>query len=94
MLLGRLSGDPPSNERKPPFTIFDLFKNGSPRLRVVERFEDNVDSVTKLVKSLRQPPANITVQIVLWNSRHSLFPGTVNAFGSALKLNHFGSSLK
>ena len=86
MLLGHLSGDSPSNERKPPCTIFDLFKDGSSRLRVVERFEDNVDSTTKLVKSLRQPPAEITVQILLWNCRDWLYPGTVNALGSALKL--------
>ena len=86
MLLDRLIRDPPSNERKLPFTIFDLFKDSS-RLRVVPRFEDNIDSATRLVTNLRQPPANVTVQIVLWNIENSLNKDTVNVLGPALKLN-------
>ena len=87
MLLGRLSGDPHSNQRKPPFTILDLSKDENSRLRVVPRFEDSIDSATRVIASLQQPPVNVTVQIVLWNSRDSLNKGTMNALGSALKLN-------
>ena len=88
MLLDRLrEEDPCSDEEVPPFTILDLFKDESGRLRVVPRFDDNIDSATRVVTSLRQPPANVTVQIVLWNSNYSLHKGTVNAFGPAFKLN-------
>ena len=87
MLLGRLSGDPPSNGGKPPFTILDLFEEESSRLRVVKRFEDHIDSATRVVTSLRQPPANVTIQIVLWNSSDSLNKGTVNVLGPALNMN-------
>ena len=87
ILLGRLSGDNPIIEREPPFTILDLSKDESSRLRVVPRFEDRIDSATRLVTSLQQPPANVTVQIVLWNSEASLSESTVNALGPALKIN-------
>ena len=86
LLLGRLIRDPPSNKRKPPFTILDLFKDERSRLRVVPRFEDSIDSATRLVTNLRQPPANVTIQIVLWNIRDALNKSTVNALGPALRL--------
>ena len=88
MLSDRLrEEDPCSDEEVPPFTILDLSKDENGRLRVTPRFEDNIDSATRVVTSLRQPPANVTVQIVRWNSKYSLHKGTVNAFGPAFKMN-------
>ena len=87
-LLNRLKeGLPRSDEHTPPFTILDLSKDENARLRVVPRFDDNIASATRVVTSLRQPPANVTVQIVLWNSKYSLHKDTVNAFGPAFKMN-------
>ena len=89
MLLDRLRYTPRDDE-VPPFTILDLSKDENGRLRVVPRFDDNTDSATtatRVVTSLRQTPANVTVQIVLWNSEKSLHKDTVNALGAAFKLN-------
>ena len=75
------------DEEAPSFSTLDLCEDENARLRVVSRFHDNIDSATRVVTSLRQPPADVTVQIVLWNSKYSLHKGTVNAFGPAFKLN-------
>lgn len=87
MLLDRLRQRPRSFDEELPFTILDLSKDENGRLRVIPRFDHNIDSATRVVTSLRQTPANVTVQIVLWNSEYSLHKGTVNAFGPAFKIN-------
>ena len=77
--------DPRSDDQAPSFSIFDLCKDETARLRVVSRFDDNIDSATRVVTSLRQPPADVTVQIVVWNNDDWLHEATVNAFGPAFK---------
>ena len=87
MLLDCLREGDPCSDEAPPFTILDLSKDETGRFRVVPRFDYDIDSATRVVTSLRQPPANVTVQIVLWNNGYSLLKGTVNAFGPAFKMN-------
>lgn len=52
-------------------------------------------TVTPFLMNLRQPPANVAVQIVLWDSDHYLKPSVVNALGLGLRIDprFFGSSL-
>ena len=80
-------GDHRSDELVPAFSIFDLCKDETARLRVVSRFDDRIDSASRVVTCLRQPPADVTLQIVLWDSKYSLHKDTVNAFGPAFKMN-------
>ena len=71
----------------PTFTILDLFNDESSRLRVVPRFDSPIDSATRVVTSLRQPPANVAVQILLWDTDGIFDENTLNALGLALKIN-------
>lgn len=71
----------------PPSSIFDLSNDERSRLRVVPRFDVPVDSATKEVASLRQPPANVAVQIVLWETNGDFEGNTLHALGLGLKIN-------
>lgn len=66
------------------FTILDLSKEESSRPRVIPRCYSQ--SAMSIVTSLRQPPANVAVQIVLWNSLEYVSDGLVSALGLGLKI--------
>lgn len=65
-------------------TIIDLPKEGHSQPRVVPRCYS--ESVTSIVTSLRNPPANVAVQILLWNTGDYRQPHLVNALGLGLKI--------
>ena len=71
----------------PTFNILDLSNDESSRLRVVPRFDSPIDSATRVVTSLRQPPANVAVQILLWDTDGIFDENTLNALGLGLKIN-------
>ena len=67
------------------FTILDLSLDEN-QTRVVPRCEST--SVTSILTNLRQPPANVAVQVVLWNAAAGYHnQDVVNALGLGLKLN-------
>lgn len=72
-------------DRASRFTILDLSNDEDSRPRVVPRC-DSI-SVTSIVTTLRQPPANVAVQIVLWNTTGYLNENVVNALGLGLEIN-------
>ena len=51
---------------KSKFTVLDLSHNKNSQSRVVTRCESI--SATSIVRTVRHPPANVDVQIVLWNA--------------------------
>lgn len=70
--------------RESNFTILDLSYNEESVPRVFPRFNDT--SAVRIVTALRQPPANVTVQILLWNSAAYLHQDVVNPLGWGLKI--------
>lgn len=70
--------------RESNFTILDLSYNEESVPRVSPRCNDT--SAVRIVTALRQPPANVTVQILLWNSAAYLHQDVVNPLGLGLKI--------
>ena len=66
------------------FTILDL-SNEDARLRVVSHYEDQ--GIMRIFKSLRQPPANVAVQILLCGG--SLDEQSLDFLGLGLKISPF-----
>ena len=76
----------PKFTQLPKLTILYLSKDKDSRPRVLPRCESA--SVTSIVTILRQPPANVAVQIVLWNAEAGDYDRSVeNALGLGLKIN-------
>lgn len=69
---------------KDQFTILDLSKEKTSGLRVVPRCYST--SATRIVTALRQPPANVAVQIALWYSGNYACPNVLSALGLGLKI--------
>ena len=69
---------------KAGFTILDLIKEDNSQPQVVLRCYST--SAASIVTDLRQPPANVAVQIVLWNSGCYFSGNLVNALGLGLKI--------
>ena len=70
--------------RKAHFTILDLIEEGSSHPRVVPRCHNT--SAMRIVTALRQPPANVAVQIVLLNSSYDLSKDSITALGLGLQI--------
>lgn len=69
---------------KSKFTVLDLSHNENSQSRVVTRCESI--SATSIVRTVRHPPANVDVQIVLWNAAGYLDPDVANVLGLGLKI--------
>lgn len=70
--------------RKSNFTILDLSGDEHSPRRVFPRCNDT--SAVRIVTALRQPPANVAVQILLWNSAAYLHQDVVSPLGLGLKI--------
>ena len=70
--------------RMSKFTILDLSNDEKSRALVLSRRDRMSD--TNIVTILQQPPANVTVQILLWNTTDYLSQDVVDALGLGLKL--------
>ena len=68
------------------FTILDLSNDESCRLRIVPRFDGHVETAARVVTNLRQPLANVAVQIVLWEINGIFEEDTLNALGLGLRI--------
>ena len=67
------------------FTILDLSIDANSQLRVVPRYSSH--SAARCVMTLRQPPPNVAVQILLLEVDSSLDEQELNALGLGLKIN-------
>ncbi|KAM0805950.1 hypothetical protein BDR22DRAFT_192223 [Usnea florida] len=66
------------------FTILDLSNDKKSRALVLSRRDRKYD--IGIVANLHQPPANVAVQILLWNTEYYLGEDEVNVLGLGLKL--------
>ena len=70
--------------REAEFTILDLSNDEKSRALVVSR-RDRMPG-TGIVANLHQPPANVAVQILLWNTNYYLSKYAIDTLGLGLKL--------
>lgn len=71
-------------------TVLDVMNGEDSQLRVVPRIANGSAAnvvMSDIVMSLRQPPANVAVQILLWNDDGHLSEDRVDALGLGLKIN-------
>ena len=66
------------------FTILDLSNDEKSRALVLSRRDRMPD--TGIVANLHQPPANVAVQILLWNTNYYLSKYAIDTLGLGLKL--------
>ena len=70
--------------REAEFTILDLSSDEKSRALVLSRRD--CMSETGIVANLHQPPANVAVQILLWNTKYYLSKYAIDTLGLGLKL--------
>lgn len=74
----------PAPRQAPKLTLLDLSNDGGSKPLVFSRRDPMSD--TNIVTNLQQPPANVAVQILLWNTKDYLSQNAVDALGLGLKL--------